>query len=533
MKKMRKFLPIMALALVVAGFAAMNYVVEAEENQTNTIPGRVYIGDIAIGGMTEAEAEVAVEESVAAMMNAEFTLNAGENSATVTASELGVSWTNTHVVEEAMGIGKTGNLIERYKARKDLEVEDKVFEIEYGIDKELTNEWLVEHAPQLDQEAIDSTLKREDGGFKIIDGQSGIAIDVAASVQNIADYFTDGWTGEGATIALTADVVEPRGTKEELAKVKDLLGDYATDFSDSGAGRVVNVQNAAGKVDGNVIYPGEEFSVYGAIGPLDASNGYQNAPSYENGTTVDSIGGGVCQISSTLYNAVIKAELEITERSNHSMLVSYVKPSMDAAIAGTYKDLKFKNNTDAPIYIEGYTSGRTLHFNIFGHETRDTEHRKVEYLSDVLNTEDPITKFEATGDAIGYKEVTQKAHIGTVAQLWKIVIIDGQEVSKEIFNKSTYKASPKIVAIGTASASAEAMAAINEALATQDEATIMGTIDYWNDAAIAARAAEAANAQTQENNNSEEPDEGDSKKNNPEKDDPKKEDEDDSESDNE
>ena len=85
---------------------------------------------------------------------------------------------------------------------------------------------------------------------------------------------------------------------------------------------------------------------------------------------VQSYGGGVCQVSTTLYNAVLKAELEVTQRSNHSMIVTYVKPSMDAAIAGDYKDLKFVNNLDAPIYIEGYTVGKDIYFNIYGQETR-------------------------------------------------------------------------------------------------------------------------------------------------------------------
>ena len=91
---------------------------------------------------------------------------------------------------------------------------------------------------------------------------------------------------------------------------------------------------------------------------LPKPNGYANAAAYENGQVVDSIGGGVCQISTTLYNAALLAEMEIVQRQNHSMIVTYVDPSNDAAIAGTYKDLKIKNPYDTPIYIEGYTSGK-------------------------------------------------------------------------------------------------------------------------------------------------------------------------------
>ena len=151
-----------------------------------------------------------------------------------------------------------------------------------------------------------------------------------------------------------------------------------------------------GKINGTVLYPGEEFSVGQTIGPLTAAGGYELAGAYENGQTVQSYGGGVCQVSTTLYNAVLKAELEVTQRSNHSMIVTYVKPSMDAAIAGDYKDLKFVNNLDAPIYIEGYTVGKDIYFNIYGQETRPSN-RKVTYESEVVSEEDPGTQFVATG----------------------------------------------------------------------------------------------------------------------------------------
>ena len=114
--------------------------------------------------------------------------------------------------------------------------------------------------------------------------------------------------------------------------------------------------------------------------PYTAENGYAEAGSYENGKVVQSMGGGICQVSSTLYNAVLLSELEVTQRQPHSMLVSYVEPSMDAAIAGDYKDLKFKNNLEDPIYIEGYVSGGNISFIIYGNDTR-SENRTIKYKS--------------------------------------------------------------------------------------------------------------------------------------------------------
>ena len=491
MKKLKRILPFAMFTLVIAGLMGMPGFVKAQESETNTIPDKVYIGEISVGGMTEDEAAKAVQASVDTMMDTQFTLKAGEKEVSVTAKDIGVEWSNTTVVQEAAHIGKYGNLIERYKAKKDLENDDKVFTIEYSVDEEKAKVCLEKNASALNQDAVNNGLKRENNAFVFIEGQQGIAVDTSKAIADIQNFFASNWNGQAGTIELTANVVQPEGSKEELDKVQDVLGSFSTDFSSSTEGRIANVKNAASKIDGTVLYPGEEFSAYDAIGPLEADNGYELAGSYENGTTVESYGGGVCQVSTTLYNAVIRAELEITQRFNHSMLVTYVEPSMDAAIAGTYKNLKFKNTTDAPVYLEGYTNGKVLYFNVYGHETRD-KNRKVTFESETVSEEQPTTQIVATADPIGTVVVTQKAHVGKTARLWKVVTVGGVEESREIFNKSKYNASPKIISVGTASDNADAVGAINAAIATQDENTVAGAAAQWCTDAIAARQAQAA-----------------------------------------
>ncbi|MGN0343189.1 MAG: VanW family protein [Roseburia sp.] len=487
MKKIKWILPVVCLAAVAVAVPTVTTIAKADEN-SNVIPDNIYIGDIAVGGMTAEEATAEVEAYVADSVNAEFELKADANSVTATTADLGVKWGNTDVVEEALNYTRTGNLLDRYKAKKDLEVSEKVFDIEYTVDEEDAEAFLNANSDDLNQEAIDNGLVREDGKFRIIEGQPGVEIDKEASLEVLKTFFADGWDGEDATIALAVEVVDPIGTTEELEKVQDLLGSYSTDFHTSAAGRAANVKNATSKINGTVLFPGEEFSVYDTISPMTADNGYELAGSYENGTTVETYGGGVCQVSTTLYNAVIRAELEITERYAHSMLVSYVKPSMDAAIAGELKNLKFKNNLDAPVYIEGYCENGIVYFNVYGEETRPSN-REVSFESEVTSQEEATVEFVATADPIGTITKTQSAHIGTSAVLWKIVKEDGEVVSKEKFNSSKYKASPLIYSVGTASSNPAATAAMNEAIATQDEATVRAAAAAWNDEALAAAAA--------------------------------------------
>lgn len=482
MRKSNKIIVFLGMMLA-AGFVflAPAGLRAAEEDR---IAEGVYIGNIPVGGMTENEAADAVNSYVESIDDAILTLTAGEKSVEVTAAELGTSFTDMNVIQKAMDVCRSGNLIKRYKDKKDLENGNVVIDMALDVDETVIAALLEEKADQLNQKAVNSTLTRQNGEFQIVEGSQGIEVNVEKSVENIENYIRSEWDGTAGIIELTAEIVEPKGTKEELSKIKDLLGSYSTNYSSSTQNRCDNISNAASKINGTVLYPGEEFSVYETIGPLDGSNGYELAGAYENGQTVQSYGGGVCQVSTTLYNAAILAELEITERSNHSMIVTYVKPSMDAAIAGDYKDLKFVNNQDTPIFIEGYTQGKNIFFNIYGQETRPAN-RKVSYESEVVSQQDPGVQFVGTGDPVGYIGVSQEKHTGYVAQLWKIVTVDGVEESREVYNKSTYKASPKIVKVGTASADPNASAAIGAALATGDEATIYATVASYTAAASA------------------------------------------------
>lgn len=491
MKKMRRILPVISAAIAAALVSVVAVTVRA--NETNgIIPENVYIEDIAVGGMTAEEAEAAVEEYVAENEAVEISLEADENSVTASTSDLGIEWANTDVVDEAVNYTKRGNLLDRYKAKKDLEKEKKVFTISYKIDEDKTEAFLEKNEEELNQEAVDYGLKREGGEFQIIDGQNGVAVDKEASIEAMQEYFAGEWKGGDTNIELAAEIVEPKGTKEELEKVQDKMGGFHTDYSSSTSGRSANIEHAVNLIDGSVIYPGEEFSVFDTIGPLTGSNGYSLAGSYIDGEIVDSYGGGVCQVSTTLYNAVILAELEITERFPHSMEVSYVPDSMDAAIATGVKDMKFKNNTDAPIFIEGYCKDRNMYFNVYGEDTRE-EGRVVSYVSEIISQEAPTLEFKPTNEAIGIYREGQGAHIGKSARLWKVVTVDGVEVSREIFNTSRYKSAPRVVEVGIASHLPEAVAAMEAAIATKDEQAVFAAIGYWNNAAIAAREQEENN----------------------------------------
>jgi vancomycin resistance protein YoaR len=455
--KKRKY--IISTAILAVLLCTVVSVISLKAATTQSVPedkfcSGIFVEDMDLSNMTLEEARESITAYIDDLKNKSVTVVVDGENIEISVNELGLECTNENIIEEAFNFGKTGNLIKRYKELKDLENEPVVYELEFTLDEAAANSVLAEKCAEYETPAQNATLTRENGKFVVTEEQRGRKIDYEASVQLLNEFILNEWDHEdGASIELSVVVDEPQYTKEQLAKVQDVLGTFTTSYADSNSNRSTNVANGAKLINGTILYPGEEFSAYEKCSPFTSANGYRAAGAYENGKVIDSIGGGICQVSTTLYNAVIRAELEITERHPHSMIVGYVQLSADAAIAGTYKDLKFKNNTDTPIYIEAYTEGKKITFTIYGQETRP-EGRTIDFKQETLKvipagaevvTEDPNLP-------AGTRKVTQSAHTGYVAVLYKYVYQDGKLVSKEQFNKSSYSASPAYVTVGTGGA---------------------------------------------------------------------------------
>lgn len=453
--------------------------VQAESK--DTIKTGVYAESVDLSGKTEAEATAAIEAYVEQLKQVEITLLAADNNEVVTtAGEMGIVWENTDVVEEALELGTHGNIIERYKMLKDLEHENYILPLEFSFDVQAINDILSQKAMQYDQKAINTSLKRVNNEFQVVEGQTGYMLDVESSIDLIYNYLTQEWDRQPCSIPLDIVVDEPDGSAEELSVVKDVLGSFTTSYTTSNGARSANVENGCRLIDGITLYPGEEFSTYDAVSPFSVDNGYYMAGSYMNGKVVDSLGGGICQVSTTLYNAVLNAELEVTERHSHSMIVSYVDPSADAAIAESAgKDFTFVNNTDYPIYIEGYTNNKNITFNIYGKETR-APGRQVRYESKVLEVINPSTDqiYVDAAQPLGYV-VVESAHVGYKAQLWKVVTENGVEVSREQVNSSSYKMTPRSATIGTATADSTAYEEVMAAVGTSNIDHVRNVVAYW------------------------------------------------------
>lgn len=416
----------------------------------NTIVKGVFIDEVDVSGMTKEQAQEAVDAHVNSLRTRSVAIMVGDNAVITTLGDLGFHYEPNDNIKQALALAKSGNLIKRYKDIKDIEQGNIVYPLTFTYNENKIREIVEVEASAYNIEPVNASVSRKNNEFIYTDHIPGSKVNIEETVAMVKNAL-DNWNRQDIVVEAVVEEALPIYTREVVEKCNTLLGTFTTEYADSAEGRAANLANGARLINNAVLYPGEIFSAYKYLTPFTEENGYYVAKAYLQGKVVDSIGGGACQVTTTLYNAVLNAELEVVERQPHSMTIAYVDLSRDAAIAGTYKDFKFMNNTDVPILIEATTRGRRITFKIWGHETRDTKNRKIEFKTVVLSTTPPPADVvtEDPTKPTTYRKVTQSAHTGYKAELYKIVYENGVEVSRTLVNKSTYSAAPRYVTIGT------------------------------------------------------------------------------------
>lgn len=248
------------------------------------------------------------------------------------------------------------------------------------------------------KDPVDAYFTVEDNNVSIVESSTGRYIDKdesAALLQNVAEG--------GGPVEIPYYISYPAITSDQLsAKLfANTMASYKTSFASSTSNRASNVARAASLINGKVLAPGEVFSFNDTVGKRTVANGFSTAPEYVNGKTVEGIGGGTCQVSSTLYNAVLYADLEVVSRTNHMFTVSYVPNGQDATVADGGPDFKFRNNTDYPVKISAYTSGGQITVSIIGTNWEPAREVKINNSTSYSNNGDTIVRTTRTVSANG------------------------------------------------------------------------------------------------------------------------------------
>ena len=295
-------------------------------------------------------------------------------------------------------------------------------------------------ADEISSEALPARYDTEIGA--VVAGQIGVQVDVEA-----AQYVMDA-AAEGERIRLPAEVTYPQMTVEELEAVlfRDRLSTFTTYVSGTSVRRN-NVKLSGEFVNGTILNHGDVFDYNQTVGQRTVERGFGEAAAYRNGETVQEVGGGICQTSSTLYCAVLYANLEIVQRANHRFYPGYVDRGMDATVSWGGPEFRFRNNTGYPIRLEVIYKDNNLTVNIYGTKTDDTY---VVMTHEVLSTTPPNTIYQETMDlAWGKQSVKQSEYTGYKVVTYRNVYDgNGNLISSELEARSTYQSRDKIVLVG-------------------------------------------------------------------------------------
>ena len=279
--------------------------------------------------------------------------------------------------------------------------------------------------------------------FTVYPEVEGIDFDVEKAKEIIAAEIKDEYV-------IDLIVTKPKVTLEDIGTeaFPDRLSTFSTRYDASDKDRTTNLVLACQKLNGKVIMPGETFSYNAALGPRTYAAGYRNGKIYENGQVVDGLGGGICQISSTLYNAALMSDMEIVERRNHQFVTSYVDEGRDATVVYGSTDFRFKNTRTYPVRLVASAKGGVATVSVYGIKEADREYT-YSFKTDVISTIPYTTKYEEDSSlAAGQEVVKQKGTNGLVCKTYMTKMLNGKIVSTKLLSTDTYSAMQRIVKRG-------------------------------------------------------------------------------------
>ena len=472
----------------------------------------VSVNNIDISGLSKDEAKAKVENVLDEKINKEIKVIYGEYESTINPKVIDAKFDTNKAIEDAYGIGRNGNIIiNNYNILFSL-IGKKDIETKVIINEEETEKLIKDIGANLPGALVETSYYIEDSNLIITKGKEGLVVNSEKlleliyeklnnkninqeyieipvevrkpeeiNLQKIHDeiykepqnaYYNkepfeihaevDGvdFNIEEAKQIISSEEKEEytiplKITKPEITINKigteafpNLLSTFTTKYDKTNTNRTTNLQLAINKINGVVLMPDEEFSYNKIVGERTISAGYKEAKIYSNGEVVDGLGGGICQISSTLYNTVLLANLEITERRNHQFVTSYLPAGRDATVVYGSQDFKFKNNRKYPVKIEASLNSGIAKISLYG--VKEENDYTVTFETRTVSAIPYKTKYinDSTIEE-GTEKIQQKGVNGLITETYKILNLNGVVVSKTLLSKDTYNAMQRVVLKGT------------------------------------------------------------------------------------
>ncbi|MEG0766885.1 MAG: VanW family protein, partial [Clostridia bacterium] len=393
-----------------------------------------------LDGLTLEEASALLQQKGKTQAEAfSVVLTAGERKWRISSDEVPIEQNTEEILAKAYALGRSGSLEARYDAIQALAREGRQFETEMTYDRQAVRSLTDIVATRLYVDGFDAAVTGFDPQsktFSFSPEQAGQCVDGDALYAQTIACLDEG--RYGATLEVSIQPIVPRVTMAQLQASYGLLSTYSTQTTKD-KNRNTNIALSAEALNGRVMEPGAILSYNECTGERTAAKGYREAGAIKNGQTVDDIGGGVCQTSTTLFNALIRAGLDIVERRPHAWPASYVPRGEDAMVDWPKKDLKMQNNSAGNIYIFAYYADQQVTVEVYGMSLGAGV--TYELYSDTTRTYQPTEPVYTQNPslAVGTENILRKARTGYVVQTYLVTLENGVETGREKAYTSEYK----------------------------------------------------------------------------------------------
>jgi len=456
MKKRYILIGVLALALLVtAGFVYQNYKEKKAQEQwiahmTDTVERDtfyegIYLDDIHLGGLTYQEAYDRIKKATEERLNnLKAELIYEDQKWAFTYEDIGAKIEWEEKLKELYNLAREGDLEERYKQVEAIRENGMKAQTELIMDITRIKSAIEEIAEQLTVEPVNADISfhpNKEQMFSLTPEQEGRKVDANELYRSVEEIFKSEQPG---TVPIEPVVVEPEVRAADLENATSKIVTFSTSMSGSSENRISNIALALKKINGTKLNPGEVFSFNKVVGKRTAQAGFKLAPVIMADKSMqDDIGGGICQVSSTLFNAAAMAGLEIVERYHHSFPVAYLDPGLDATVTWGGADLKFRNNKNTPIFIRAYRSGSKACVEIYGEPIPNNgKYQLVTKVIETVKAPAPKRIEDTKGVYVkkpGGEYVHVKSRTGIKVNTYRVLIQNGKTVSSELLVTNYYR----------------------------------------------------------------------------------------------
>ncbi|MCB2290451.1 VanW family protein [Clostridium sp. CS001] len=409
---------------------------------------KVKIGNEDLTGKTKEEAQDIIKDKYSSqIIKKKINIVAGDKKYSLDYSKLDAKYNINEALEEAVSYGKDMNMFEKYKAIKN--PVQRQIELKFEYNDKYIDQTIEQIVKDTNKKAVDATITMVSSGvFNVTNDVVGKQLEVEKLKADIKSKINGSLSEATVSIEAAIQEVKPKVTAATLNTIDKRISSFSTNFESSAEGRAINIGLSTKSINGTLLMPGDVFSFNGIVGERTQQRGYQSAGVIVGDKLEQGLGGGICQVSSTLYNAILGTDIISVERTHHTFPSGYIPIGQDATVDYGNLDYKFKNNYTYPIFIEGYVSNRNLYFNIYSNSALAKKTYTVS--NEILESIEPKT--EKIPDPTKYEgeiEIVQKAYTGYKVRVTRKTFENGVLINTQVINNDTYKVINGIIKEGT------------------------------------------------------------------------------------